>query len=290
MLPTGLRPMLATAGDLPLGDGWAYEPKWDGYRALVSVERGRTTIRSRRGLDVTRDFPEIRLDLAEDAVVDGELVVLVDGIPSFNALQRHLEPAAFVPFDLLHVDDRSLLDLPYDERRALLEELLPEAPPAFDGDGQAFLEATLRQGLEGVVAKRRDSRYLPGRRSDCWMKVKHVRHQAAVVGGWKEGQGRRARGIGSLLLGVPSPEGLRYVGHVGSGFTDKDLDAFAALLAPLARETSPFVGPAPRAAHWVEPVVVVEVGFTEWTPDGLLRQPTYRGVRPDLTPDGVVPE
>jgi bifunctional non-homologous end joining protein LigD len=141
-----------------------------------------------------------------------------------------------------------------------------------------------------VVAKRRDSRYLPGQRSDSWVKVKHVRHQSAVVGGWKEGQGRRAHGIGSLLLGVPSPEGLVHVGHVGTGFTDADLDAFATLLAPLARPTSPFVVPPRPPAHWVEPVLVVEVAFTEWTPDGKLRQPAYRGVRADLTPEDVVRE
>lgn len=289
MLPSGLRPMLATPGDLPEGESWAYEPKWDGFRALAFVENGRTCLRSRAGRDVTGDYPEVSLDLP-DAVVDGELVVLADGVPSFNALQRHLEPVTFVPFDVLHLRDRSLLDLPYDERRAVLQDLLPGTPPGFHGDGRAFLEATLAQGLEGVVAKRRDSRYLPGRRSDCWVKVKHVRHQAAVVGGWKEGQGRRARGIGSLLLGVPSPAGLQYVGNVGTGFTGADLEAFAELLGPLARESAPFVDPPRPAAHWVEPAVVVEVVFTEWTPDGRLRHPSYRGVRRDLRPEDVVRE
>ena len=290
MIPTGLLPMLATPGELPRGDGWAFEPKWDGYRALVVVEGGRTSLRSRRGRDVTRDYPEVRLDLP-DCVVDGELVVLRAGVPDFNALQKHLEPVTLLPFDLLHLQDRSLLAETYDDRRALLEELVPDVPPAVHGDGAALLEATKAQGLEGVVAKRRDSAYLPGRRSECWVKVKHVRHQSAVVGGWKPGQGRRAGGIGSLLLGLPGPDGLTYVGHVGTGFSGKDLDAFEELLRPLERATSPFVG-APRLplARWVEPVVVIEVVFTEWTPDGRLRHPSYRGVRSDLDPGELVRE
>jgi bifunctional non-homologous end joining protein LigD len=289
VLPTGLRPMLATAGPLPAGEGWAYEPKWDGFRALVHVEGGRTTVRSRSGRDVSADYPEVALRVP-DAVVDGELVALVAGVPDFGALQQHLTPVTFVPFDLLHLRERSLLDVPYDGRRALLADLLPDLPPAELDDGAAFLAATLERGLEGVVAKRRDSPYQPGRRSDAWVKVKHVRHQAAVVGGWKQGEGGRRGRIGSLLLGVPSPEGLVFVGHVGSGLGARDLAAFAELLAPLARGTSPFLPPHPPAAHWVEPVLVVEVRFTGWTSDGKLRQPTYRGVRTDLAPGEVVRE
>src|SRR5689334_4904040 len=148
MIPTSLLPMLATAGPLPAGEGWAYEVKWDGYRVLARVEGGRTTLRSRTGRDATKDYPEVELDLP-DALVDGELVALVDGKPSFSALQLHSTPVTLLPFDVLHLGDRSLLDLPYTDRRALLEELCPDAPPTFD-DGPTLLATTEAQGLEGV--------------------------------------------------------------------------------------------------------------------------------------------
>ena len=282
-----LLPMLATPGPLPHGDGWAYEVKWDGYRVLVTVEDGRTTLRSRTGRDVTAERPLLDLDLP-DCVVDGELVVLVEGRPDFSALQQG-GPATFVPFDLLRLQDRSLLDLRYVDRRALLVELLPEVPPSFS-DGDALWASTLTQGLEGVVAKRRDSRYLPGRRSPDWVKAKHVRQQSAVVGGWKAGEGGRAGELGSLLLGLPGPDGLAFVGHVGTGFSARERTELQRALAPLARSTSPFADPSVRATAWVEPVLVVEVGFTAWTPDGRLRHPTYRGVRADLSPEGLVRE
>lgn len=287
VLPTGLRPMLATPGPLPVGEGWAYEVKWDGFRALAAVEGGRTTLRSRTGRDVTADYPEVALDVP-DALVDGELVVLVDGRPDFSALQHHAAPVTFLPFDLLHLAERPLLSLPYDERRALLEELLPDAPLSFD-DGAALWESTRAQGLEGVVAKRRDSRYQPGRRSSSWVKTKHVRRQSALVGGWKAGEGGRAGRIGSLLLGVPGASGLTFVGHVGSGLAERDLHALEPLLEATARATTPFVD-GPAEAHWVEPVLVVEVEHTTWTPAGRLRHPTYLGPRTDVDPASVVRE
>lgn len=271
--------MLATAGPLPVGDAWAYEVKWDGYRVLAWVEDGRTTLRSRTGRDVTADYPEVSLDLP-DAIVDGELVALLDGRPDFSALQTHAFPLTFLAFDVLHAADRPTLELPYDDRRVLLTELLPEAPPSFD-DGATLLATTKEQGLEGVVAKRRDGRYVPGRRTDAWVKLKHVRRQSAVVGGWKPGEGGRAGALGSLLLGLPGPEGLVFIGHVGTGFNAATLSMLGERLGSLARSTCPFTT-TPGAAHWVEPALVVEVEFTQWTPDGKLRHPSYKGIREDL--------
>jgi bifunctional non-homologous end joining protein LigD len=280
--------MLATAGPLPVGDAWAYEVKWDGYRVLARVEGGRTTLRSRTGRDATNDYPELQLDLP-DALVDGEVVVLVDGRPSFSALQLRSAPVTFLPFDLLHLGDRSLLELPWTDRRALLHELCPDAPPAFD-DGPALLETTKAQRLEGVVAKRRDSKYFPGRRSESWVKTKHVRRQSAVVVGWQRGEGGRAGSLGSLLLGVPGDDGFVYVGKVGTGFNRATLAMLQERLAPLARQSPSVVEPPRQAAEWVEPVVVVEVEFTDWTPDGRLRHPSYKGVRDDVRPEDVVRE
>jgi bifunctional non-homologous end joining protein LigD len=288
VLPTGLSPMLATAGALPHGDAWAYEVKWDGYRVLAYVEHSALTLRSRTGRDVTADYPEIALDLP-DCVVDGELVALLDGTPDFSALQQHSVAVSFLPFDLLHLLDEPLLRAPYAKRRALLTRLLPDAPAAFD-DGKALLETTKQQGLEGVVAKRRDSLYLPGRRTDAWIKAKHVRRQSALVGGWKAGAGGRTNSIGSLLLGLPAEEGLVFIGHVGTGFTDRTLTQLKDLLNPLTRPTSPFAIPPKEPSTWVEPVVIVDVEFTAWTPDGKLRHPSYKGIRTDLDPSGLVRE
>jgi bifunctional non-homologous end joining protein LigD len=166
--------------------------------------------------------------------------------------------------------------------------------PAFDGGGADVLRASREQGMEGVVAKRRDSVYEPGRRSPAWRKIKHVNTQEVVVGGWRPGGGRRQGRIGSLMLGIPGAGGLRYVGQVGTGFSDALLEDLGRRLAGLACPSSPFDGPLPsaiaRVAHWVRPDLVGEVAFAEWTGDGLLRQPSWRGLRPDKSPGDVVPE
>jgi bifunctional non-homologous end joining protein LigD len=298
--------MLATTGALPLGEPWAYEVKWDGVRALVSVEGGQVKATSRNGNDITGAYPELLDVSCPPALLDGELVALVDGRPDFAALQQRMHirspsaelvrstPVTFVPFDVLHVDDGSLLDLSYDERRAVLDQLGLDAPPPFYGDGQVLLESTRAQGLEGLVAKRRDSHYLPGRRTDAWVKVKHVHRQSALVCGWKEGAGGRSGKLGSLLLGVHSDQGLVYVGHVGTGFTELTMRQLADRLAPLARSSPPYdeVVPAEhaRAAHWVEPVTVVEVEYTAWTKDSRLRHPSYKGIRDDINPQQVMRE
>jgi bifunctional non-homologous end joining protein LigD len=254
-------------------------------------------------------------------VLDGEIVALDErGRPSFSRLQqrsgltrpgdveraRRRTPIRYLLFDLLEVDGRSLLDAPYAERRALLERLVTArdgiaVPPAVgeaSGDDlagavAAALATSEQLGLEGIVAKRIDSRYTPGRRSSDWLKLKHERAQEVVVGGWRPGNGRRAGGVGSLLLGIPTADGLEYVGRVGTGFSDRDLAEAERRLRGLASTTSPFrevPRPDARDAHWVTPSLVGEVRFAEWTHGGHLRQPSWRGWRPDKRPAEVVRE
>ena len=307
MLANNLSPMLASTAPLPVGDRWAYEIKWDGVRALVSVEGGSVKAVSRRGNDITGGYPELTgllKPLKRKAVLlDGELVSLVDGVPQFGALQSRMHvrspspelvaatPVTFVPFDVLQVGEELVIDRTYDDRRALLDGFDLEVPTPFYGDGQALLESTRQQGLEGLVAKARDSRYLPGKRSDSWVKVKNIRRQSCVVGGWKDGAGGRAGQLGSLLLGVHGDQGLVYAGHVGTGFNARALEVLGALLGPLATAVCPYDGEVPkdhaRAAHWVRPEIVVDVDFTEWTRDGRLRHPSYKGIRDDLDPATV---
>jgi bifunctional non-homologous end joining protein LigD len=316
-LPKGLQPMLATSGALPVDDGaWAYEVKWDGVRALVAVDAGRLTVTSRNGNDVTSSYPELaalgRQLGSTSAVLDGEVVAFDDrGRTDFGRLQSRMHvasptaalrrdtPVQLLLFDVLHLDGASLLDRTYDDRRAVLEGLDLRGdhwsvPPAFLGGGAAVLSATRAQGLEGVVAKRRASPYLPGRRSDHWLKLKHVHRTSAVVAGWKPGEGGRAGRIGSLLLGQHGPEGLEFVGHVGTGFRSATLAMLGQRLEPLRRDTTPYATPVPpehaRTAVWVEPQVVVEVEYTEWTRDGRLRHPSYKGLRDDVPAEEVVRE
>ena len=310
-LPRDLAPMLAVPGALPADDGrWAYEVKWDGVRALAAVQDGVLTLRSRVGNDVTSGYPELAGlagQLDGPVLLDGEVVAFDEaGVPDFGLLQsrmhvahpgpglRRSTPVTFLPFDLLHRGDEPLLDRTYDERRAALEELGLggphwQVPPAFLADGQAVLEASRARGMEGVVAKRRDSRYAPGRRSDCWLKVKHVRRQSAVVVGWKPGEGGRSGRLGSLLLAVHEGGALVFAGHVGTGFSAEVLARLGALLAPLAVPGAPCPVPREhaRVARWVRPELVVDVEFTAWTRDGRLRHPSYKGLRDDLRPEEV---
>ena len=319
-LPARVAPMMATLADaLPTDDaGWAYEMKWDGVRAVVHVDGGRATAWSRNDIDITDSYPELRA-MAESmgstqAVLDGELVALdAAGRPSFERLQQRMHvsnagqlrrlvrsvPVSYFVFDLLHLDGRSLLSQPYRERRDALESLglagpTWQTPPSWTGGGAAVLEAAREQHLEGVVAKRLESTYEPGARSRSWLKVKNLRTQEVLVAGWRPGQGRRAGGIGSLLLAIPTEDGLRYAGKVGTGFTAASLADLQRRLEPLARPESPLGDDVPRAdardAHWVRPELVGEVRFTEWTRDGRLRHPAWRGLRPDKSPDQVVRE
>lgn len=302
--------MLATAGTLPPDDGhWAFEVKWDGVRALVAVEDGAVRLSSRAGNDITGAYPELRrVEAPGPVLVDGEVVAFDPaGRPDFGLLQSRMHvrgpapdlvratPVTLLVFDVLHAGGRSTLDLPYDDRRELLEGMgltgpAWQVPPAFLADGAEVAAATRAQGMEGVVAKRRDSRYVPGRRSDCWRKVKHVRRTSAVVVGWKPGEGGRAGRIGSLLLAVPAGDGWTFAGHVGTGFSAATLRLLADRLAPLRRD-APVLADVPRehARHavWVEPVLVCDCDHTEWTREGRLRHPSFQGLRDDVDPRSV---
>ncbi len=304
-LPERVVPMLATLGELPRDDdGWAYEIKWDGVRALAYCEPGRIRVVSRNLNDITRQYPELReLDRAlgsREALLDGEIVAFDDeGRPSFERLQQRMHltserqvrerrratPVVYVAFDALHLDGESLLDHPYRERRERLASLGLEGaawrtPGYHEGDGRTFLEASRERRLEGVVAKRLDSPYRPGRRSRAWIKVKNLERAELAIGGWMPGEGRRRNRIGALLIGSRDEAGgLEYAGRVGTGFTQDELERLQEKLEPLRRERNPFDrGRGPRGAVWTEPDLTCEVEFREWTRDGLLRAPSYQGL------------
>lgn len=291
--------MLAVPGQLPEDrELYGLEVKWDGIRAILHLDR-ELRVTGRHGVEYTRRYPEISGFGVKDAVIDGEVVALDPrGRPSFVRLQHRMHltdpeevmlelyPVTYLPFDLLYLDGTALLDLPYRDRRSLLDELDIGAPPYFPGDSD-LLAATQEQGLEGVVAKRLDSPYRPGTRSPSWIKVKHLSTRDVVIGGWKPGKGRRSGGIGSLIMGVFTEHGLTYVGHVGTGFTEAVLDQLHAFLSPLEIPRSPFQNVVPWRNRWVRPELVGEVAYTMWTDDLRLRHPVWRGLRPDKLPSEV---
>jgi bifunctional non-homologous end joining protein LigD len=312
-----MRPMLASATPegsdeasvptVPSGPEWLHEVKWDGMRVLVDAHDGQVRLTARSESTVTVAFPELAPlgDLLPDALLDGEVVAMVDGRPSFRALAERMHvqdrrraerlaatrPVVLMVFDILRLYGVSLLDRPLEERRATLERLDLDGqhwqvPPAYD-DGAALVAATREQGLEGVVSKRRTSTYQPGRRSRDWVKLAHRRVQSCLVGGWRPETGSQTR-IGALLLGVPDPSGaLTFAGRVGSGIGGPAQEQLTDRLLPLARATSPFAEALDRAdaaeSRWCEPEVVVDVRYLGRTEAGRLRQPTYRGLRPDLS-------
>ena len=306
----GRSPMLASPGsNADLGDGsrWAFEMKWDGVRVIAEVEHGRVRLLSRNGIDVTSTYPELQSlpgTLRSDAVLDGEVVAFnAAGRPDFGVLQTRMKltkpkdvepamartPVQFMVFDVLALDDDDLTALPWDERRERLEAALRpsgaiQLPPVFEGDVEAAMRTSRSLGLEGVMAKRRDAPYLAGVRAKTWIKLKHHLTQEVVIGGWRPGSGARSHHVGSLLMGIPEGDGLRYVGRVGSGFSDRQLDELGSSLRRLERKTSPFFE-LPDAdasdAHFVTPRLVGEVAFSDWTPTGKLRHPRWRGWRPD---------
>ncbi|WP_183659509.1 non-homologous end-joining DNA ligase [Prauserella isguenensis] len=308
--------MLATSGDPPAGPGWAFEWKWDGVRAIVAAEAGGVQAWSRNLRPVLETYPELRQlgELVDRPVmVDGELVTLdTEGRPDFGRLQSRMHvqrpttellastPVAFYVFDLLADRDADLTGLTYLERRerlaalGLAREPWLRTPPHYtDMAGGELLAIAGEHGLEGVVAKRLQSRYLPGRRSRDWIKTPLRQAQEVVIGGWVPGQGRRSGALGSLLLGVHDAQGaLRYSGHVGTGFTDTALAQLQEQLERIETAVSPFAGAVPREytrhARWVEPVLVGEVEHRQWTADGRLRHPSWRGLRPDRNPGEVV--
>jgi bifunctional non-homologous end joining protein LigD len=316
-MPRDLRPMMATLSKLPRDEqAWGFEIKWDGVRAIAYCDAGHLRLESRNLRDVTSQYPEIRR-LADELgalqlVLDGEVVAFDEqGRPDFQRLQGRMHLASdaavrrrmadttvtYLIFDLLYVDGRSLLDLPYEERRSELEALGLEGeswqtPRYHRGDGSALLEATREQELEGIVAKRLDSRYVPGRRTRAWLKIKNLATQELLIGGWLPGEGRREGTLGALAVGYyDTADGglrLRYAGKVGTGFTEKRLRDLQKRLEPLARKTSPFEGrQPPKETRFVEPVLVARVGYGEWTQAGTLRHPRYLGLRDDIDPETV---
>jgi bifunctional non-homologous end joining protein LigD len=318
--PAQVDPMLATLTDAAhFGDesGWAFEMKWDGVRAVCYLAGGRVKLLSRKGRDDTQAYFDVVDDLSkikvQTVILDGEVVVTdAAGRPNFGLLQHRINltrpadiervaktyPAQLMLFDVLELNGQSLIKKTYQERREILENLVPpepgsriQVPPIFEGDLRAALATADQLKLEGVVAKRRNSIYQPGRRTHTWLKIKLHRAQEVVIGGWRPGQGRRDGGVGSLLMGVPTEAGLHYVGRVGSGFNDRQLDDIQARLERLSRKTSPFID-VPREdardAHWVTPSLVGEITYGELTEPGRLRHPVWRGLRPDKSPDEVI--
>jgi bifunctional non-homologous end joining protein LigD len=300
--PSGPRrvylPMLATlTEELPRGEGWQFEPKWDGYRVLGYVRGGAAKLLSRRGNDLTKRFEPVAKELVKalrtpDAVVDGEVVALdAAGKASFSAMQQGSTQLAYEVFDLLEADGEPCVGLPLTERRQRLEHLLAPNPVvqlsgAFD-DGEALLEAAREQGLEGVMAKRPSSRYSEGGRARDWLKIKTHGRQEFVICGYTKGQGRRSRSFGALVLGVRRGRDWEWVGNVGTGFGEREIGELLTALEPLRRDASPFatVPTMPRVRKgdvvWVKPTLVAEVEFAEWTHDGHLRAPSFQGLRVD---------
>jgi len=304
--------MLATAGPIPSGPGWAFEFKWDGIRAIAAISSaGGVRLISRNNLDLTGSFPELA-DLGghTSLTLDGEIVALdpTTGAPSFALLQRRMHvsrpspalvasvPVRYFAFDLLY-RRTSLIGQPWSQRREALDGLALESgtitvPPYFLGDGEEVQDAARQQHLEGVIAKRVDGAYEPGRRSRGWIKTPLFTTAEVVICGYTVGEGRRGGTIGALLLGARDGDGrLRFIGHVGTGFTDKMLDELLAALKARVRERSPYDEEVPRMyakkAHWTAPELVGEVVYRNVTPDGRLRHPSWRGLRPEKRPADV---
>lgn len=305
--------MLATpARSIPRGPGWVHEVKWDGMRVLADVADGRVRLTSRTEREVTVAFPELA-GLAghfDDMLVDGEVVVMRRGVPSFAALAERFHvstparaaplaaraPATYVVFDLLRLYGVDLTARRWTDRRATLERMDLSGPhwrlsPCYD-DGESLWEATREQGLEGIISKRRDSRYAAGARTKDWLKSPHRTSQSVVIGGWRPETDQVDR-LGAVLVGVPGVGGLRYLGRVGSGLAGRAAQSLAHDLTPLAAAESPFSEAVPAedraGATWVHPVLVCEVQALGLTASGRLRQPAYRGLRPDLTPGDIDP-
>lgn len=290
-------PMKATLGSLPATDaGWAYEIKWDGHRTIAHVAGGATRLQTTAGHDSTDRWPEVAsIDDAVNAstvILDGEMLVIgEDGRPSFDLVQRRgpaRHPPMFHAFDVLSIDGTDTIGLPYLDRRKLLTQVLDPgehwAIPAHHlGGGAALLAATVEQQLEGLIAKRTDSLYRPGTRSKDWRKIKNRIRTDVVIGGFTAGTGARSSTLGSLLVGVPDADRLRFAGGVGTGFTQQTLERLVARLRPLVTATCPFDPEPPasirRTATWVEPDLAATIEIAEFTNDGNVRQASFVELR-----------
>jgi bifunctional non-homologous end joining protein LigD len=313
-MPDRLEPMLARPGGLPReAEKWGFEVKWDGIRTVAFVDHGHISLQGRNFTDFTRRYPEVR-PLARElgarrAILDGEIVAFdAEGRPSFERLQTRMHlasdsavkrrvrdtPVVYVAFDLLYLDGHSTFALTYEQRRELLEALELEGPswraPAYHrGEGKALLDATRELGIEGIVAKRLDSTYDPGRRTGGWLKIKNVRDQDVVIGGWTPGEGGRSSTLGALAVGVMDEGKLSYAGKVGTGFTEQTLALLQRELEPLRTETSPFEGrQPPKGTVFVEPKLVARVELREWTRSGTMRAPSFKGLRDDVDPQDCI--
>jgi bifunctional non-homologous end joining protein LigD len=305
---TTLLPMSATtARELPAGDGWIGEPKYDGIRLLARVEKGRAHLVTRNGKELTAEFPAIAAELeqlagGETLLLDGEVVAMRGGRPArFQMLQRRrLEGGgaknAFAVFDLLIEGKRNRMPEPWSERRTALEALLKRrASPhlllsTYSKDLHALLAKAKNRGAEGIIAKRTDAPYEPGKRSGAWLKLKLEHEQEFVIGGWTPPQRSRPF-LGAILVGYYEEEELIYAGKVGTGFTHRDLEDLLGRLERRERKTSPFTStPRVKSAHWARPDLVAEIRFTEWTRDGRLRHPAFLGLREDKDAREVVRE
>lgn len=311
-----IAPMLAKASELPKEEtAYGFEIKWDGLRAIVYIDSSNVTILSRNSKDITSQYPEVAgvgqaLEVGS-YILDGEIIAFgQDSKPSFSQLQHRMGlssakrirammqqiPVTYIIFDILFSHGESLIHLPYSERRSRLEALELASPywqtPAYSRDGNGLLAISLRLGLEGIMAKNLGSPYTPGKRTGAWLKIKNQQRQEFIIGGWLAGAGSRQGLIGSLLVGYYDANSqLRYAGAVGTGFTVKTLKTLALLLAPLSQPNNPFVDQPPqKEIHFVQPKLIGEFEFTEWTPNSTLRHPSFKGLRNDKNPLEIVRE
>ena len=302
-MPRTLEPMKAQLVDAAFDDDrWLFEVKWDGIRLVSFIDNGKVSLQTRAGRIVEDEYPQLqavsRLVKAKQAVLDGEIVALdEEGRPSFQLLQnrgKEPHPMQYVVFDIVYLDGQRLFRVPLEDRKRLLRDIVRDSDllkysEHVLGEGKAFFKAAQQKQLEGIVAKLRDSPYQPGMRSSAWLKIKAVRQQEVVIGGFTEPRGGR-RHFGALIVGVYEDGKFVYAGHVGGGFDERSLESLAKLMKPLIVKTSPFSGEPPRGNEkptWVRPKLVAEVKFAEWTRDGVMRQPVFLGLRDDVDPREV---